>query len=171
MASVRFDGVNNDCPVEYLDVDVSLNVYFTLSMDKLIDMFNMAKKLKVDVFNIHYRSHIMTHSLDIDGETSLLMGTYGEEGEIDSYWCDMASIRIETKQLKLIVDKADGYVDGHLLRLLCRVNGGNNVDITAKISISDDDYIPFGFISHKQCTEFVDDSLDGREYKVTYQLA
>lgn len=167
MNKVAFHTANDVVEVEHLAVDITKNVYFTLSALQLHELVMQAESMGIASFLLSYSKGDMWHLLKgnhVDGD--LVMGTHGAEGDIDNYWCDSASILMQTAELRTVVDRARKYQDYEQLRILCKVD---EFDISAVLSIDVHfnkplDYAPFGVITRKEC--FV--RKGGRDYKVVY---
>lgn len=167
MEKVAFHTANSVVDVEHLPVDITKNVYFTLSAEKLNDMCERAKAMHITSFHIMYSKGDMWHLLNGNVHTgNLVMGTHGDEGDIDNYWCDSAKIHVQLADMERIVNSAKKYQDYEELRILCKVDEFN---IIAGLSLELHfdklvTYGTFGAITHKECLVRTAE----RDYTVTY---
>ena len=167
MNKVAFHTANDVVEVEHLAVDITKNVYFTLNVYNLEDMCQRAKAMHITAFNVLYSKGDMWHLLNgtvING--NLLMGTYGDEGDIDNYWCDSAKIHVQLADVERIVNQAKTYQDYERLSILCKVDefkisAGLSLDLHFDKLVT---YSTFGYITKKECLVRTAE----RDYTVTY---
>ena len=156
-----------------LELDTSKHVYFTLSAKKFIAMVEQAEALHINSFNLHYGTHNIGHSLfksanqHWDEAGDLEMGTYGEEGEIDNYWCSRAIIMVEKYNFEGIAKRAEHYIESNQ-RILCKVDG---FEISAQLVCHNGSeelgemFIPFGQIMKRERMVINAGGVKGRDYE------